>query len=92
MGGFGSPAADQPAGCPVCMWPDHRSSGGKSLCRPVGDVESLTAAVLELAGDGGLRKTLGVNARALAREDRFDPTHVHERIEQIYRQMLDGVA
>ncbi|NOE28412.1 glycosyltransferase family 4 protein [Ruegeria sp. HKCCD6157] len=61
------------------------------LC-PVGDVEGLTAAVLELAGDEGLRKTLGANARALAREDRFDPTHVHERIEQIYRQMLDGVA
>ncbi|WP_209835509.1 glycosyltransferase family 4 protein [Ruegeria sp. HKCCE3926] len=61
------------------------------LC-PVGDAEGLTAAVLELAGNEELRRELGSNARALAREDRFDPTHVHERIEQIYRQMLDGVA
>lgn len=61
------------------------------LC-PVGDVEGLAAAVLELAENEGLRKTLGANARALAREERFDPDHVHARIEQLYRQMLEKAA
>ena len=55
---------------------------------PVGDVDALAAAVLELAGDAGLRETLSAAALERSREDRFKPDFNHRQIELTYRALL----
>ena len=55
---------------------------------PIGDVDAISAAVLEIAGDEPLRRSMAAAAAARSLEDRFSPAHVHERIEGLYRDML----
>lgn len=58
-----------------------------ALC-PVGDVGALTAAVLALIADEGLRRARGAAALERSREARFDPEAVHGHIEATYRRMV----
>ncbi|MBV1903401.1 MAG: glycosyltransferase family 4 protein [Marinosulfonomonas sp.] len=57
------------------------------LCQ-VGDVDGLTAAVLELAGNNDLRARLAKNAAKLSKSDRFDPDHVHGEFEHFYQSLV----
>ncbi len=55
---------------------------------PIGDVEAISAAVLQIAGDDALRLSMSAAATVRSLEDRFSPAHVHQRIEQVYRDLL----
>ena len=55
---------------------------------PIGDAEAIAAAVLEIAGDEALRRSMAAAAAARSLEDRFSPAHVHRRLEQTYRSLL----
>ncbi len=55
---------------------------------PIGDVDAIAAAVLEIAGDDALRRSMAAAAAARSLEDRFSPAHVHRRIEQAYRALI----
>lgn len=57
------------------------------LCA-VEDVEALSHAVLELAGDEDLRRRLGAAALELSREARFSPEAVYTEFESVYAQLL----
>jgi len=58
------------------------------LCQP-GDVEGLTRAILELAGDKALRDRLGEAGRERARELFSVERHVH-RMEQVLRESMSS--
>ena len=53
------------------------------LCQ-VGDVPALSAAILDLAGDDGLRKSLADASLEKSKSKRFDPASVHQAFEQFY--------
>lgn len=55
---------------------------------PIGDVEAITRAVLELAGDEVLRKRMGEAALLRSREARFTYEGIHTQIEAVYRNVL----
>ena len=55
---------------------------------PVGDIDGLTGAVLEIAGDDPLRARLGAAARARSLEDRFEPDKVHATYAAFYQDCI----
>ncbi|MCX4968478.1 glycosyltransferase family 4 protein [Streptomyces sp. NBC_00654] len=52
---------------------------------PVGDRAAVTAALLELIDDDGLRRRMG--AAALAASERFDPARIAERHESLFTEL-----
>jgi len=61
---------------------------------PIGDVETIAQAVVEIADDDAGRKLMAANALARSREDRFSPEHVHLQLEAVYREVaaLNGAS
>jgi N-acetyl-alpha-D-glucosaminyl L-malate synthase BshA len=61
--------------------------GETGFLAPVGDVEAMAAAVLRLAGDEPLRRTMGANARARVLAH-FGEAQIVDRYEDWYRRVL----
>lgn len=59
---------------------------------PVGDVQGMAAAVLELAADDRLRSAMAAAALARSRQDRFRPDYNHSQIEALYRELTSNRA
>jgi glycosyltransferase involved in cell wall biosynthesis len=55
---------------------------------PIGDVEALSAAILDLEADESRREAMSVAALQRSHEDRFDPAKVYATIEQTYQDLL----
>ena len=55
---------------------------------PIGDVEAISAAVLEVVRNDELRRRMSAAARLLLREDRFKPEVMHARVEALYRTLV----
>jgi glycosyltransferase involved in cell wall biosynthesis len=55
---------------------------------PIGDVEALSAAILDLAADEPRRKAMSTAALRRSNDERFDPAVVHATIEQTYRDLV----
>jgi glycogen synthase len=64
--------------------PEAIDEGVTGFLVPPGDPDSMAAALAKLAGDEGLRASLGANAARVARE-RFDIQTYVERLEDYYR-------
>ncbi len=83
-------------GTSVAAWQGHSShsdvvcDGETALLAPRGDVELLANAVIRLADNPVLRKTLGVNGACYAREH-FDPQRNVRLVEQVYNDALNGL-
>lgn len=56
-------------------------------CVPVGDVEAITAAVSRILADDVLRERMAHAALKRSTEDRFDPDHIHQIFESLYREI-----
>ncbi len=67
--------------------PEVVENGVSGLLLPVGDVEGMAAAALELLLDDERRRRLGVTGRRRALE-RFEQSEVVERYRSIYRRVL----
>lgn len=61
------------------------SDGEDGRLVPVGDVDSITAALLELINDDALRQRMG--RTALARAARFDPAHIGQRYADLFTDL-----
>jgi glycosyltransferase involved in cell wall biosynthesis len=61
-------------------------SAGRVL--PIGDVEGLSASILEIGGDNELRRTMSDGAVKASREDRFSLSLAHEMVEHLYANVL----
>jgi len=55
---------------------------------PIEDPQATAAAVMRIAGDETLRRTLGSAALARAAEPRFSPDHVHGAFERLYEDVI----
>ncbi len=55
---------------------------------PVGDVDALTASVMQLVSDDQLRGRMSTAARARGAEDRFALDHMNPKIEALYNELL----
>lgn len=55
---------------------------------PVGDVEALSAGILDICGDDELRDAMSAAAVALSKEDRFSLPHIHAIFERRYAEIL----
>jgi glycosyltransferase involved in cell wall biosynthesis len=60
----------------------------RGLLVPPDDEEALAAAIERLLGDEPLRRILGRNAQAFAREN-FTLEHMRERHEALYQDLLE---
>lgn len=65
--------------------------GSVGRVQPVGDVEGLAAAIVELAGDPELRAGMAAAALARGREDRFTHDFNNRQLEAAYQE-LAGTA
>lgn len=55
---------------------------------PIGDVNAMAHAIIDLTGDPAQLARMGEAALARAGEPRFSPSHVHEAFEALYADML----
>ncbi|MEA2331499.1 MAG: L-malate glycosyltransferase [Thermoleophilaceae bacterium] len=78
----GRPVVGTAAGGLQHLVPD---AGGRKV--PVGDSGALAAALAELLGDPGLRRSMGEHNRALV-EQRYAWTRVATRLEEVYEEAL----
>ncbi len=56
----------------------------------IGDIDALTAHVLEITGDEQLRSRLSRAALSRSAEDRFSPPYIHAIFAQTYRRVIGG--
>jgi glycosyltransferase involved in cell wall biosynthesis len=68
--------------------PDVAKSGEQALLAPPGDPAALAAALSRLAGDPELRVKLGAAAREAA--EGLGPEAIAERLDALYRSLLEG--
>jgi glycosyltransferase involved in cell wall biosynthesis len=71
--------------------PDVVQDGQTGLLVPPGDVEALAATIERLAGDAGLRRTMGEAGRAFV-EERYRWEENAALMERIYRHVLEPSA
>jgi glycosyltransferase involved in cell wall biosynthesis len=63
--------------------------GRDALTVPPGDAEALASAKARLAGDAGLRASLGRTARETAERD-FDRARLAAEVAPVYRSLVGG--
>jgi glycosyltransferase involved in cell wall biosynthesis len=61
------------------------ADGEDGLLTPVGDVDAMADALLELIGDPGRRRAMA--AAALANSARYDPAPIAERYERLFEEL-----
>lgn len=83
---FGKPVVASEAGGN----PELVEHGVTGLIVPVGDVDALAAALLELATDPARRAAMGNAARRRFDEGAFSPAAVAEATLAVYRAVVDG--
>lgn len=69
--------------------PEVVRNGETGFCVPLNDASSFGAALMRLANDEPLRRTLGAAGRALCRE-RFDWRRMVNALDQLYSRLLNG--
>lgn len=74
---------------PVGALPEFLADGRHALFAPAGDPAALANRIARLAADPGLRAEMGEANRALFNM-RFRPREVMERIDDVYRAILEG--
>lgn len=57
---------------------------------PIGDVTAISGAVARICDDRGQRAAMAAAALERSGEDRFDPDHIHARIEAAYRRLISA--
>ena len=90
--GFGLPAVEAAASGTVVVLSDipaHRESlGDAALYVPVGDSAGLADALLQIVGDGQLRRRLGAEARAAVAGLTWDAAG--RKLQQVLREAVGG--
>lgn len=59
---------------------------------PIGDVDAICAAVVDILSDEARRADMGKAAKARSTEDRFQPDWVHAQFEKTYLALAGGAA
>lgn len=71
-----------------CAGVEELVDGSVGRLVPIGHVDAMVEALIELASDDALRARLSDAALRRSHEDRFSPAHVHASFEQLYREAL----